>query len=73
MTRDITGRKTAKSEIRRLAFYDPLTDLPNRRLLQDRLEHALAAAARGQHLGALLLIDLDNFKAINDTWGHRQG
>ncbi len=73
MTRDITGRKIAKNEIRRLAFYDPLTDLPNRRLLQDRLEHALASATRGQHLGALLLIDLDNFKAINDTWGHDKG
>jgi len=73
MTRDITGRKTAKSEIRRLAFYDPLTDLPNRRLLQDRLEHALTATGRSHHLGALLLIDLDNFKALNDTWGHDKG
>ena len=73
MTRDITGRKTAKSEIRRLAFYDPLTDLPNRRLLQDRLEHALTATGRSHHQGALLLIDLDNFKALNDTWGHDKG
>ncbi len=73
MTRDITGRKTAKSEIRRLAFYDPLTDLPNRRLLQDRLEHALTATGRRHNLGALLLIDLDNFKALNDTWGHDKG
>ena len=73
MTRDITGRKTAKSEIRRLAFYDPLTDLPNRRLLQDRLEHALTASVRYRHLGALLLIDLDNFKSLNDTWGHDKG
>ena len=73
MTRDITGRKTAKSEIRRLAFYDPLTDLPNRRLLQDRLEHALTATGRSHHQGALLLIDLDNFKSLNDTWGHDKG
>ncbi|MEO7938947.1 MAG: diguanylate cyclase, partial [Burkholderiaceae bacterium] len=73
MTRDITGRKTAKSAIRRLAFYDPLTDLPNRRLLQDRLEHALSASARHRRLGALLLIDLDNFKSLNDTWGHDKG
>ena len=73
MARDITKRKTAKRKIQRLAFYDPLTDLPNRRLLQDRLEHALAATARNQHLGALLLIDLDNFKALNDTMGHDKG
>ncbi len=73
MTRDITGRKSAKSAIRRLAFYDPLTDLPNRRLLQDRLEHALEASTRNRHQGALLLIDLDNFKALNDTWGHDKG
>jgi diguanylate cyclase (GGDEF)-like protein len=73
VTRDITGRKTAKSEIRRLAFYDPLTDLPNRRLLQDRLEHALTTTARSRHQGALLLIDLDNFKSLNDTWGHDKG
>ncbi len=73
MTRDITGRKSAKQEIRRLAFYDPLTDLPNRRLLQDRLEHALAASVRHKTHGALLLIDLDNFKALNDTMGHDKG
>ncbi len=73
MSRDITERKRAEQEVRRLAFYDPLTELPNRRLLQDRLEHALSAAARSHHQGALLLIDLDNFKALNDTVGHDKG
>ena len=73
MSRDITERKSAEQEVRRLAFYDPLTRLPNRRLLQDRLEHALMATARSHHHGALLLIDLDNFKALNDTVGHDKG
>ncbi|MEO8856519.1 MAG: EAL domain-containing protein [Burkholderiaceae bacterium] len=73
MSRDITERKRAEQEIRQLAFYDPLTELPNRRLLQDRLEHALAATARSRQAGALLLIDLDNFKALNDTAGHDKG
>ena len=73
ISRDITGRKSAEQEIRRLAFYDHLTQLPNRRLLQDRLEHALSATARTRHCGALFLIDLDNFKALNDTVGHDRG
>ena len=73
MSRDITERKLAEQEIRRLAYYDHLTQLPNRRLLQDRLEHALAATARTRHRGALFLIDLDNFKALNDTVGHDRG
>ena len=73
MSRDVTERKTSEQEIRRLAFYDPLTALPNRRLLQDRLEHALSATARTHHQGALFLIDLDNFKALNDTVGHDKG
>jgi len=71
--RDITQRKSNEQEIERLAFYDPLTGLPNRRLLLDRLQHALALAARNRHSGALLFIDLDNFKALNDTLGHDKG
>lgn len=59
--------------IHQLAFYDPLTNLPNRRLLRDRLQHALSASARSQLAGAVLMIDLDNFKSINDTHGHDIG
>ena len=70
---DITQRKAAELEILQLAFYDPLTQLPNRRLLMDRLQQALATNARSRHTGALLFIDLDNFKTINDTLGHEQG
>jgi diguanylate cyclase (GGDEF)-like protein/PAS domain S-box-containing protein len=70
---DITQRKSAEEEIRRLAFYDQLTGLPNRRLLLDRLQQALAASARSGHHGALLFIDLDNFKQLNDTLGHDHG
>jgi diguanylate cyclase (GGDEF)-like protein/PAS domain S-box-containing protein len=71
--RDITQRKTAEDMIRHLAFYDPLTDLPNRQLLLDRLQKALASSARSGHHGALLFIDLDNFKILNDTLGHQMG
>ncbi|APW35826.1 hypothetical protein RD110_00175 [Rhodoferax koreense] len=70
---DITARKTAEREIQKLAFYDPLTQLPNRLLLMDRLQQALAASARSGRGGALLFIDLDNFKTLNDTLGHDQG
>lgn len=70
---DITSRKVAEDEIRNLAFYDPLTRLPNRRLLMDRLHHALTTAERMERQGALMFIDLDNFKTLNDTWGHAQG
>ena len=70
---DITARKVAEEEIRNLAFYDPLTHLPNRRLLMDRLQQALAASARSHLHGALLFIDLDNFKTLNDTRGHDVG
>jgi diguanylate cyclase (GGDEF)-like protein/PAS domain S-box-containing protein len=71
--RDITDRKRAEQEIERLAFYDALTGLPNRRLLLDRLQRSLAACQRTRNLGALLFIDLDNFKDLNDTLGHDMG
>lgn len=70
---DITTRKIAENEIKNLAFYDPLTALPNRRLLLDRLEQALATGSRHQRKGALLFVDLDNFKTLNDTLGHDKG
>ncbi|MGV3678253.1 MAG: EAL domain-containing protein [Acidovorax sp.] len=73
LARDITERKRAEAEIQRLAFYDELTKLPNRRLLLDRLERVATACEReGQH-GALLFLDLDNSKGINDTMGHEWG
>lgn len=70
---DITQRKAAEKEIQYLAFYDPLTKLPNRQLLMDRLTRAIAASARNKQHGALLFIDLDNFKILNDTLGHDIG
>ena len=71
--RDITERKNTEEEIRNLAFSDPLTGLPNRRLLMDRLEQAMASATRHGHQGALLFVDLDDFKTLNDTLGHDKG
>ena len=65
--------KAAEEEIKNLAFYDPLTQLPNRRLLLDRLKQAWASNARNGREGALLFIDLDNFKSLNDTLGHHIG
>ena len=70
---DLTARKQAEEEVKKLAFYDPLTQLPNRRLLLDRLQQALATSVRSRLHGALLFIDLDNFKIVNDTLGHDQG
>lgn len=70
---DITMRKAAEDEIRSLAFFDPLTRLPNRRLLLDRLQQALVAGSRNGKTGALLFLDLDNFKNLNDTLGHDIG
>lgn len=70
---DITVRKRAEDEIRTLAFHDALTQLPNRRLLSDRLSQALAASKRSACYGALMFLDLDNFKPLNDTHGHEVG
>jgi len=70
---DISERKKAEDEIYNLAFYDDLTGLPNRRQLHDRLSLALSASARNHQYGALLFLDLDNFKTINDTLGFEYG
>lgn len=70
---DITHRKSAEQEVKRLAFYDQLTGLANRRLMLDRLQHVIAVSARSLNTSAVILIDLDNFKALNDTLGHDRG
>ncbi len=70
---DVTGMKLAEAALRRQALRDPLTDLPNRLLLIDRLEHAMARDDRDRRLLALLYIDLDGFKNVNDTLGHAMG
>ncbi|HTL46868.1 MAG TPA: EAL domain-containing protein [Verrucomicrobiae bacterium] len=70
---DITKRKWAEETIQHMAYYDPLTDLPNRMLFNDRLGQALAQARRKNQLVAILFLDLDRFKVINDTLGHTMG
>lgn len=70
---DITARIAAQDQIENLAFFDPLTGLPNRRLLMDRLTQACASCLRRGARGALLFVDLDHFKFLNDTHGHHQG
>ncbi len=70
---DITARKATLEEIKNLAFYDPLTKLPNRRLLYERLGHALIISNRSGQRGSILFLDLDNFKTLNDTQGHDVG
>jgi len=73
ITEDITERKKAEEQVRKLAFYDTLTQLPNRRLLTDRLGRAMAAGKRSGRFGALMFLDLDKFKSLNDTHGHEMG
>lgn len=70
---DITQRKQAEARLEHLALYDPLTGLPNRKLLDDRLQQVLSEADREGHMVALLFIDLDHFKHINDSFGHGMG
>jgi diguanylate cyclase (GGDEF)-like protein/PAS domain S-box-containing protein len=70
---DITERKALEGKLTHLAFHDPLTDLPNRRLFDDRLDHALALSQRHGTVHALLVIDLDRFKLVNDSYGHPAG
>ena len=71
--RDITERKLIEDQVRHLAFYDPLTQLPNRRLLFDRLNQAMAISKRSGCYGAVMFLDLDNFKPLNDRYGHAIG
>ena len=70
---DVTQRKAAEEQIKQLAYYDPLTRLPNRRLLLDRLRRRIASGSRSPRQGALFFIDLDNFKTLNDSMGHDVG
>lgn len=73
IVRDITERKRVEAEIEHMAYHDALTGLPNRLLLNDRINQAIAHAARVGHMTAVLFFDLDNFKAVNDTLGHPMG
>jgi diguanylate cyclase (GGDEF)-like protein/PAS domain S-box-containing protein len=73
VSRDITERKQAEEQILNLAFYDTLTQLPNRRMLDDRLNQTMAASKRSGRYGALMFLDMDNFKPLNDLHGHGAG
>jgi diguanylate cyclase (GGDEF)-like protein/PAS domain S-box-containing protein len=73
MATDVTAQRRAEAEIQRLAFYDTLTHLPNRRLLIDRLRQSLSASVRSGMHGAVLFVDIDDFKRVNDTRGHEMG
>ncbi len=70
---DITESKKSERQIRKLALYDPLTGVANRRLLKEKLQHAVAMSWRNQNHGAVIMLDLDNFKTLNDTKGHDAG
>lgn len=71
--REITERKSQEAKMHQMAYLDPLTGLPNRRMLDDRLRHAIAASQRNGLFGALMFLDLDNFKPLNDAHGHDAG
>ena len=73
ITREITERRRLEEQVRQLAFHDPLTHLANRRLMLEHLDQAMSASKRSHHHGALLFLDLDNFKSLNDTHGHSVG
>jgi len=73
ITRNVTERKRLEEQVRQLAYHDSLTRLANRRLLLEHLDQAMAASKRSRHYGALLYIDLDSFKPLNDTHGHGMG
>ena len=73
ISRETTQRRQMEDQVRQLAFYDPLTELANRRLLIDRLNQALASSKRSGLYGAVMFLDLDNFKALNDSQGHAAG
>ena len=70
---DITERKNRENQIHQLAFYDSLTDLPNRRLLTERLKQSISIERRAKKQLAVMMMDLDRFKAVNDTFGHAAG
>jgi GGDEF domain-containing protein len=73
ITREITERKRLEEQVRQLAFHDPLTHLANRRLMLEHLDQAMSASKRSHHHGALLFLDLDNFKSLNDTARPQRG